>query len=317
METKSIGYLKYSGRLVDDGYLDARKSAHALLGFDKAIRYFVSQESSALVDNDFELPVKIKHGSWEAAIPDSIGQWLAAGAGIAATTYFSTAAKKLAENDFKDIGVKTVFVKALETMQWTIRIGKHIGSMYQKKFEKNLKWRNNNEEVGIINNQNEYLYVPTNQLNAFASCPPKLFHSIADVIEEERELSIGVVKDGTPTEVKISYAEKHIFGTQTDDLDDILFPELQHGQYVELEGRTTRGNATTNSIGFRYNEHILTCYPQKGSIVNYKHILFTNSIIKGVVDRNDKFGIPIDKRPKIKFSNIISLETEEYNPSLL
>ena len=107
------------------------------------------------------------------------------------------------------------------------------------------------------------------------------------------------------------------FGTQTDDLGDVLFPELLHGQYVELEGRTTRGNATTNSVGFRYNEHILTCYPQKGSIVNYKHILFTNSIIKGVIDRNNKFGIAIDKRPKIKFEMIVSLENEKAEPSLL
>lgn len=312
-----VGYMKYSGELVAEGYLDARKSAHALLGFDKAIRYFVSQESSALVDNDFEFPVTIHHGSWEVAIPESIGQWLLTGAGVAGTTYLSAAAKKLAENDFKDASIKAVFIRALETMQWMVRIGKHVGSMYQKKFDKNLKWRNNNAEVGIMNNRDEYLYVPTSQLHAFASCPPKLFHGIADIIEEERELSIGVIKNSQPSIVTISYAEKHIFGTQTDDLDDILFPDLQHGQYVELEGRTTRGNATTNSVGFRYKDHILTCYPQKGSIVNYKHILFTNSIIKGVIDRNNKFGIAIDKRPKIKFAEIVSLENEVAEPPLL
>ena len=161
------------------------------------------------------------------------------------------------------------------------------------------------------NNSNEYLYVPTKQLNTFATCPPKLFHNIADIIEEERELSICVIKNNVPSEVFIAYADKCIFGTHVDDLDDNLFPELLHGQYIELQGTTTRGNATTNSIGFRYKEHILTCYPQKGSIVNYKHILFTNSIIKGVIDRGNKFGIPIDKRPKIKFVDIGSFESEK------
>ena len=92
-------------------------------------------------------------------------------------------------------------------MQWMIRIGKHVGSMYQKKFEKNLIWRNNNEEVGIMNNQKEYLYVPTKHLNTFASCPVKIFHGIADIIEEERELSIGVIRDDVPSVVTISYAD--------------------------------------------------------------------------------------------------------------
>ena len=42
-EEKYIGYLKYSGKSIEDGLLDARKSAEALLGFDEILRYFVTK----------------------------------------------------------------------------------------------------------------------------------------------------------------------------------------------------------------------------------------------------------------------------------
>jgi hypothetical protein len=38
-EEGQLGYVKYSGELVRDGYLDARKSAQALLGVDEAVRF--------------------------------------------------------------------------------------------------------------------------------------------------------------------------------------------------------------------------------------------------------------------------------------
>ena len=44
-EEGQLGYIKYSGELVRDGYLDARKSAQALLGVDEAVRFFVFQQA--------------------------------------------------------------------------------------------------------------------------------------------------------------------------------------------------------------------------------------------------------------------------------
>lgn len=38
-----LGYFKYTGKLVDDGYMDARKSAECLIGVDETIRYFLYQ----------------------------------------------------------------------------------------------------------------------------------------------------------------------------------------------------------------------------------------------------------------------------------
>ena len=41
-----IGFAKYYGKLVEDGFMDARKSAQALLGFDEAVRFFIYQQNT-------------------------------------------------------------------------------------------------------------------------------------------------------------------------------------------------------------------------------------------------------------------------------
>jgi hypothetical protein len=58
-ETSSLGFLKYEGNLVQEGYLDARTSARALVGFDKALRYLVARQRTELAGVDFEIPVRI------------------------------------------------------------------------------------------------------------------------------------------------------------------------------------------------------------------------------------------------------------------
>lgn len=40
-EDDFLGFIKYEGKSVQNGYLDARKSAEALIGFDEVIRYFL------------------------------------------------------------------------------------------------------------------------------------------------------------------------------------------------------------------------------------------------------------------------------------
>ena len=69
MDEEYIGYLKYEGTLVKEGLLDARKADQALLGFDEAIRFYVGQQSPLLRDQDFEIPVRFRKGSWEPLIP--------------------------------------------------------------------------------------------------------------------------------------------------------------------------------------------------------------------------------------------------------
>ncbi len=304
-EQKYLGYLKYFGKSVDDGFLDAKKAANALIGFDEILRYFIYQESSSFQDLDFEIPVKIEKGSWLAYIPDTIQEWLMTGGGIATTTYLTTAAKKMAENDFKEIGFKTIFKNAFKSICWVIKLTSHLKTTKKEKFE-NLKFRNNNTEVGIFNKNGELLFVPIDTLELYKKCPDSLFSKVAQIIEEDRELEIGL-ENSDDNKAFIKYPDRYVFYSEDEEDDEIVLPELIHGQHVELEGHTTRGNEKTNTLGFLYKDHVLTCKPQKGSIVSHKINLFDNCLIRGVVDRIDKFGNFKEKKPRIIFSELIRI----------
>ena len=112
IENDYLGYIKYEGEAIESGYLDARKSAEALIGIDEVIRYFVYQEDPELNTIQFEIPVRIRKGSWEALIPHNIEQWIITAAGAGIVTYTTTALKKMAENDFKDKKLKDIFISA-------------------------------------------------------------------------------------------------------------------------------------------------------------------------------------------------------------
>ncbi len=305
-----LGYLKYRGESVDEGFLDTRKSAGALLGLDEAIRHFVSQELPELDSINYEIPVRIRKGSWEAIIPKTIGDWIVAGSGLAATAYVTTAAKELAKNDFKDVTLKKVFIKAFKAIQWFITIGKHLQTLKQKRFEK-VRFSENNRLIGIPNEHGEYLFVPKEFLDLYVSCNSTILEEVAKVIEIDRSLVVGVVEGSVPEEVEITAKEKYIF--YEEETEEVLFPELEHGQNVDLEGDITRGNENSNNLGFRYDGHILTIIPDRGSIVRYKHTLFLKCIVSGRISRLDKFGNITKRRPEIIFSTIIPVESDTEN----
>lgn len=309
-ENEYIGYLKYQGDLVKDGYLDARKAATALIGFDEVLRYFVYQESPRFKEIDFEIPVKIEKGSWIAFIPDTIQEWLMTGGGIAATTYLTAAAKKLAENDFKEVGIKDLFKQAFHGLFWVIKLSTHLKSLKKSKFEK-VKFRNENREVGIQNEEGEILYMPIEYLEFYTNCPDSLFSKISEIIEPEREIEIGL--HGQTEKALISYDNKGIFYSKKEEDEDIVLPELKHGDYVEIEGHITRGNENTNTLGFLYLDHILTCKPREGSITKYKTNLFSNVLIKGFVNRLDKDGLFKEKKPRIEILELIEKLREKEN----
>jgi hypothetical protein len=303
-----LAYVKYEGQLVESGYMDARKSAEALVGIDEIVRYFLFQEDPTLQELQFEVPIRIRKGSWEALIPQNIEEWIRTAIGLGVTTYATTALKKLAENDFKDKKLKDVFKNVFKGIKWVIKIASHLGSMTQKKIE-NVKFEKNNTWIGIPNENGEIFFVPYKYFKFYVNCPEKLFSRITNVIEEKRDLSIGLNKEEAEDEedlndVRITINEKYIF-TQRAVEDEILFPELQHNSYVELEGHVTRGNENANTIGFQYNGHILTCFPAQGNITSYKSLMFTNCIIKGYVDRLGYDGEFNEKRPRIRFIDLL------------
>ncbi len=317
-ETEYIGYLKYNGQLVEQGLLDGRKIAQALLGFDEAIRFFVGQQEPLLREIDFEIPVRIRKGTWEALISNELIPWLFKAIAVVGTTfgasYAYTAGKKMAENDFEEKGLKDVFIHALEAIQWMIRIGKHVGEVTRKRFE-NVQFRNENTEIGIYNSSGDLLFVPKQFFDFYISASPKLLKKMAELVESQRTLEIGVYKNDQLIRETVLLEQRGIFAPDEGD-EEYLFPELVHGQQVVLEGHVTRGNESTNSVGFKHKGHILACYPESGSIVRVKPALFLNCRMHGIVSRLDKFGGYDEKRPKIIFSRIESLEADDENTSL-
>lgn len=311
-----LGFFKYEGQLVAEGYLDARKSAEALIGIDGVIRYFLYQLDKSLAEKEFEIPVRVRRGSWEALIPHSIGDWIITAAGAGITTYATSAMKKIADNDFKDVKTKDILKQVFKTIKWVLQISKHLKSLVIKQFN-NVQFKEENGEnlIGIPNDKEEWLFVPKKYLEAYQNCPEKLFAKLAEIIEPERELEIGINEkepldvDDFSRSVKIHRNEKHIF-YKTEDITEVLFPELIHNSYVELEGHVSRGNENANSIGFEYLRHILTCYPTSGNIKDYKSLMFTNCIIKGYVDRRDEDGNINEKKPKIRFLTLDEMHNQ-------
>lgn len=306
---KYLGYIKYKGKKVEDGLMDARKQANALLGLDNALRYFIGKQLPDLVNTDYEIPIKIQKGSWEALIPETTIQWIQTSAYIGVGIYAKKAIEKMAEKDFADTGLKDIVVKAIDAIKWFAKIAIHLGDASIREFN-SVKFSDNNSKIGIRNSDGEYLDVPKYILDLYISSDPKLLAKLAGNIDVERELIIATIIDSEVDEVSINTNNKRIFISDDEESDEILFPELLHGAEVVLDGEVTRENKTANNMGFKYLEHILTASPETGSIVQYKSILFLKCRLFGVVSRIDEKGKIGSKRPKLIFTHIEPLEKD-------
>jgi hypothetical protein len=309
IDIETLAYLKYEGTLISEGYLDLKKSADVLYGLDKSLRYFLYQENQDIQEIEFDIPVRIKKGSWEALIPDSIEKIIIAASLFSAGAYSKKALEKMAERDFEKIGFKDLFKKAFKALVWVIKIAKHLRTMNKRDF-KEIKFADDNKTALVTNEEGKTLAVPIEYLERYVACPENLLSQITKIIETERELEIGVNDQNEIDEnksVRITILEKEIFFKEEEN-EDILFPELKDGDYVEIEGHVTRGNENSNTIGFFYNGHVLTCYPSKGNVNEHKMKIFSNCKIKGYVDRTSKEGKLIEKRPRIRFIELILLD---------
>lgn len=316
-----VAFFKYEGEDVKEGFMDARKAAEALNGIDEVTRYFLHQIEPTIQQLPFEIPVKISKGSWVAELqnflanlsPADIAKFLLA---APAAAYLTTSAKKAAENDFKDKGI---IKEAFKAAKWVIKIASHLGTLKRKTFEK-VTFEKNNTLIGIQNDEGVILYVPVKYLDFYVKCPNELFSKIANVIGDKRKLVIGLnpklaEDDEDKKPAVIDHAQKYIFTKKVEEEGAIILPELLHNQYVELQGHIHRGNENTNTIGFQYGGHTITCYPANGNIIDDKTFLFTNCTIKGFVERLDVEGKFKEKRPRIKYIELIPV-VEDRKPDL-
>lgn len=302
-EKVEVGFVKYEGKAVGPGILDAGKAGMALTGLDDLLRYFNSRQSVELAKADYEIPVRIQNGSWEAVI--------IAGLSAFAVAYLGRAGNEMAKKDFDGVGLKDVFKKSLQAAVHLIRLAKHTSKLKGWVLE-NVRWRNDNTEIGIQNKSGQYEYFPAEYVKWYSSLPPQIMRKMAEVVEDERTLVIGVLDNGVVLQEKVTIREKVIFTRDVaEDLEDeVLFPDLEHGMDVKIEGRLIRGNAETNSIGLEYRGHNLNCVPEHGSVVQYKPALFLRCLVEGQVSRIGKSHFVAERRPTIIIRRVTPLETD-------
>lgn len=307
---EEVGYLKYKGSLVDKGVIDAKSAGMALVGLDETIRYFNSRQSSEFAKLEYEIPVHIEEGSWVAIVLAGA----AAVGGAFALGYAKKAGEKMAENDFKEIGLGDVFKKSFFALSNLLKLSKHTGKAKDWNLE-NVVWRNDNKEIGIYNNAGDLVFIDVEYIKWFQSMPSSLLSKITDPIRENRTLAIGTKTTDGFEEQEVNNNEKRIFSKslEEDDFEEFIFPEIQHGDEVRLEGKLTRGNEQSNTVGFEFQGHILNCIPEEGTIVQYKPALFLRCIIEGTAIRHSKKRVSPDRKPTIIVRNIIPLNTEHQN----
>ena len=310
-EEKYIGYLRYSGKSIESGLLDARKAAEALLGFDQILRHFLLEEDPTLESIDFEIPVRIKHGSWEALIPEIIDKIISWETAMA--VYGISTARKAATDGLFETGtakdIKALFRHSLKSIQWVIKITSH-------KF-KNIKEEVNGQETFIVitNDENQTLKIPKKYFDSFIKCPKGLFEKNARIVEPERTLELGLFENNKEVKVPISEKNKTLF-YKKEDKEEIILPELKHDQIISIEGEIVRATENRNSIGLSYKGYTLDCKPESGKIARYKNKivsreqghLFLKVCIQGKIDRMDGNR---EKRPVILFSKITEIKNAQ------
>lgn len=303
---EDIGYIKFSGGDVPSGVIDAASAGSALLGLDEAVRFFNEQQAPDLSGLDYDIPVRTQAGSWEAVL---IAGLLATG-GAFALGYAKKAGEKLAENDFKDIGLKDVLRKSMNAIQTLVRVVKHT----RQSRGWNATRISNGESsatVAITNQKGEEIIIPAEYYRWFQQLPPRLLVKMTSVVRTDRVLSIGVNFPDRRQEVEVVEVDKPLFDdTAEEEYEEILFPELAHGMETRLEGRLIRGSEASNSVGLEYQGHVLNCVPAHGSVRQYKAALFLRCAVEGRITRHAKNRFVADRRPTIIMSKVAPLEND-------
>jgi len=304
VRAESVGYIKFRGEAVADGTVGADAAGTALLALDECLKYFNRKQARGFANLPYEIPVQTTKGSWEVWVLGGLGVYFVG-------PYLKKAAEKMAENDFKDIGFKDVLRKSVGALKTLVELIKHTGGTAQLGGA-DLSWRVRDGLVGVMNSDGELLLVPLEYFQWYLDMPPGLMKRLTQPVETDRTLAVGVRTSEGFEEAEVTALDKEYFGHEVAaNEDDLLFPEMEHGQHVRLEGRLTRGNANTNTVGLEYEGHVLNCVPEAGSIKNYKPALFLRCVVEGVVSRLTKQTTFAERKPTIVFSRIIPLEADD------
>ena len=294
-----VGYLKFYGKNIENGIIQADIAGQALIGFDECIRFFNKKQNPEIILYNYKIPVITEKGSWVIWVLGSITGM----AGVFGAAYLKKAGEKMAEKDFQDTGFSDIFKKSLSALKNYIELIKHKkGKIDWENEDFHIIQENNEFFVSIKNELGESILIPVEQIEWFKNIPSKVLEKIVQGVMIGQSLSIGVKSEnGHFDTTSITNEEKNLFlNSEEDEQEEIIFPELIHGEeIVQLEGKLIRGNERTNSLGFEYKGVILNCHPTKGSIRQYKSSLFLKCKIDCYIDRHSKSEFIYDKKPTL------------------
>lgn len=297
---ENFAYIKYYGDKTKDGVIDLAAAANALSGFNEVIKFFNSKQNLYFIDNSYEIPVKIKEGSWIATIVENpVSSLFITSTSIFAASYLKKAGEKIAENDFKDVSFKKILKKSMNAFVDYIKLKKLRIST--EEIDKGKKLVRNGIVYTLITLPNgTQIEIENEFLDWYKKMPPAIVQKIVNPIEEERLLEVAVLNDDQINKETINEKEKSFFIPVVNSTDeDIILPHLQHNHKYKLEGILTRGNQSSNSLGFKYSGHILNCYPESGDVTQFKDSLFKKCIVDCYINRNMKTSLKLDKRPTL------------------
>jgi len=144
-----VGYLKFYGKNIENGIIQADIAGQALIGFDECIRFFNKKQNPEIILYDYKIPVITEKGSWVVWVLGSM-------AGIFGTAYLKKAGEKMAEKDFQDIGFSDFFRKSLLALKNLVDLIKHKkGNINWENEDFHIEQKNDSFFVSIKNESGE------------------------------------------------------------------------------------------------------------------------------------------------------------------
>lgn len=318
MSTKTHTYKNDTGfiRIDDDsivnGVIDIDSVEKLVSGARETLTYFMKKEDSDLnAVKSLNFPIQTREGCWELLVPvftyaaGTATGALAKGLNAYAVRYGTLRA----EQRFDEKDTTQIYRDAFAKLQSVIKIAQHLDTVSNKK-ALNIKQVDMKKGTGLlINDKGNVLSVTMEEVSTFSSCPDRILRSIASVVTDRRTVSIGYHYGGKTHQEVIDIESKSIFAPD-EDTGEAVLPDLHEGEYVELVGYVRRGNQRTNTIGFEYEGHILTCEPNKRLITGFINQHYKKCKISGVVQRTTQAEVANGKsdRPRIFFDDLIIIE---------
>lgn len=304
---EEIGLIKYSGENLPNGIIDAKSAGFALIGLDEAIRFFNKQQSRNFSSAVYDIPVQTRSGSWEAVVLAGT-----AVAGAFALGYAKKAGEKMAENDFKEIGLKDILSKsmaAIQTLAKTVKTTNKSGNWEELRIEPTI---GSMDLIVLKTPTSDDFKIPLEFYRWYQQMPSHILARMTSAIRKDRTLTITSIHNNKTESTTLVEADRPLFEeAEEDDLDDgAIFPELTHGSSVTLDGRLIRGSEASNSVGLEYLGHIINCIPDVGSIRQYKPALFLRCRVTGLITRHSKSRFVADKRPTLIIQHVTPLEKD-------